>query len=165
MKTEQQSADNERQQYMREAIRLSIENVQSGKGGPFAAIVVKDGTITERGKNQVTATNDPTAHAEIGAIREACKVLHSFQLDGCEIYTSCEPCPMCLGALYWARPSKVFFGNTKQDAADIGFDDSFIYLELHKAVGARRIPMVQMMHEEALAAFNEWKIKKDKVKY
>jgi guanine deaminase len=165
MKSERQLTDEERQQFMREAIRLSMENVQSGRGGPFAAIVVKDGKIIARGTNLVTSTNDPTAHAEIAAIREACKALGTFQLHGCEIYTSCEPCPMCLGALYWARPERVFYGNTKQDAAEIDFDDSFIYEELYKKLSDRSIPMVQLMHTEALAAFNEWKIKEDKVKY
>jgi len=152
-------------EFMHEAIRLSIENVQSGRGGPFAAIVVKDGKIIASGTNLVTSTNDPTAHAEIAAIREACRILNSFQLDGCEIYTSCEPCPMCLGAIYWARPAKVFFGNSKQDAADIGFDDSFIYDELQKPIEARRIPIMQVLPKEALVAFNEWKTKEDKVKY
>ena len=165
MKSERQSTNEERQQFMREAIRLSIENVQSGRGGPFAAIVVKDRNIIAHGTNLVTTTNDPTAHAEIAAIREACKALGTFQLNGCEIYTSCEPCPMCLGAIYWTRPERVFYGNTKQDAAEIDFDDSFIYEELYKKMSDRSIPMVQLMHKEALAAFNEWKIKEDKVKY
>ena len=157
--------NNEQQHFMREAIRISIDNVRSGKGGPFAAIVVKDGKIISLGTNLVTSTNDPTAHAEIVAIREACKELNTFQLKGCEIYTSCEPCPMCLGAIYWARPEKVFFGSTKQDAADIGFDDSFIYNEFSKAVSARRIPMEQLLPEEAIAAFNEWERKPDKIEY
>ena len=154
-----------RQQFMREAIRLSIENVRSGKGGPFAAIVVKNGKIIARGTNIVTSANDPTAHAEVVAIREACKTLGSFQLDGCEIYTSCEPCPMCLGAIYWARPERVFYGNTKQDAAKIDFDDSFIYEELPKKMSDRRIPMEQLLHEEALVGFEEWKKKVDRLKY
>jgi len=165
MKNTQQDANMERQQFMREAIRLSIENVQSGRGGPFAALVVKGGTIIARGTNLVTSMHDPTAHAEIAAIREACKLLQSFQLEGCEIYTTCEPCPMCLGAIYWARPERVFYGNTKEDAATIDFDDSFIYEELQKKMSGRSIPMVQMMHEEALTAFNEWKCKQDKVRY
>ncbi|MCX6120739.1 MAG: nucleoside deaminase [Ignavibacteriales bacterium] len=165
MKIERQLTDEERKQFMREAIRLSIENVQSGRGGPFAAIVVKDGKIIARGTNLVTSTNDPTAHAEIAAIREACKALGTFQLDGCEIYTSCEPCPMCLGALYWARPERVFYGNTKQDAAEIDFDDSFIYEEFYKKMSDRSIPMVQLMHTEALAGFEAWKNKLDKIKY
>jgi guanine deaminase len=165
MNNERQAANDERQQFMRETIRLSLENIQSGRGGPFAAIVVKDGKIIASGTNLVTSTNDPTAHAEIAAIREACKILNTFQLIGCEIYTSCEPCPMCLGAIYWARPERIFYGNTKQDAAEIDFDDSFIYEELHKEISNRNIPMVQIMHKEALAAFNEWKNKEDKVKY
>jgi len=159
------TTNNERHQFMREAIRLSIENVRSGKGGPFAAIVVKDGAIISRGTNIVTAANDPTAHAEIVAIREACKILGTFQLNGCEIYTSCEPCPMCLGAIYWARPAKVYFGNTKQDAAEIDFDDSFIYEELPKKIGDRSIPMVQLLNEEALVAFKTWKEKPDRIEY
>src|SRR4051812_10776625 len=118
------------QGFMRKAIEMSIENVRSGKGGPFAALVVKDGAILATGTNQVTSTFDPTAHAEVVAIRAACHSLAHFQLDGCEIYTSCEPCPMCLGAIYWARPSKVYFGATHDDAAHAGFDDSFIYEQL-----------------------------------
>jgi tRNA(Arg) A34 adenosine deaminase TadA len=165
MSNELQTTNNERQRFMREAIRLSIENVRSGRGGPFAAIVAKDGTIIARGTNIVTSTNDPTAHAEIVAIREACRILGKFQLDGCEIYTSCEPCPMCLGAIYWARPERVFYGNTKQNAAEIDFDDSFIYEELPKKIGDRSIPMVQVLHEEALAAFKMWKEKPDKIEY
>jgi tRNA(Arg) A34 adenosine deaminase TadA len=150
---------------MRETIRLSIENVQSGRGGPFAALVVKEGKIIARGTNLVTSTNDPTAHAEIEAIRQACKALGTFQLDGCEIYCSCEPCPMCLGAIYWARPKRIFYGNTKQDASEIDFDDSFIYEEFLKPLTQRKLPMEQILREKALAAFNEWKIKKGKVKY
>jgi guanine deaminase len=165
MKDTQQNTNTERQQFMREAIRLSIENVQSGRGGPFAALVVKDGTIIARGTNLVTSMHDPTAHAEIAAIREACKMLHSFQLEGCEIYTTCEPCPMCLGAIYWARPERVFYGNTKEDAAAIDFDDSFIYEEIQKEMNDRSISMVQLMHEEARTAFDEWKCKQDKVRY
>jgi guanine deaminase len=157
--------NDERQEFMREAIRLSIENVKLGKGGPFAAVVVKDGKIISHGTNLVTTANDPTAHAEVVAIREACKALGTFQLDTCEIYTSCEPCPMCLGAIYWARPAKVFYGNTKQDAADIDFDDSFIYAELPKPIGERQIPMVQLLHDEAIKAFEEWKRKEDKIRY
>ena len=165
MKNGRQTTIADQQQFMREAIRLSMENVQTGKGGPFAAVIVKDGTIIARGTNLVASTNDPTAHAEIAAIREACNMLHSFQLDGCEIYTSCEPCPMCLGAIYWARPEKVFYGNTKQDAAEINFDDSFIYEELLKQVSHRIIPMTQLLHDEALAAFNAWKESPNKIEY
>ncbi|RPI02232.1 MAG: nucleoside deaminase [Ignavibacteriae bacterium] len=165
MNQDRLSTAEEQQKFMREAIRLSLENVQSGKGGPFAAIVVKNNKILARGTNQVTYTNDPTAHAEIGAIRDACKALGTFQLDGCELYTSCEPCPMCLGAIYWARPERVFFGNSKQDAAEIDFDDSFIYEEITKSLENRKIPMIQILHQEALAAFHAWNLKKDKVKY
>jgi len=150
---------------MRKAIELSIENVRSGKGGPFAALVVKDGEIIATGTNRVTATFDPTAHAELVAIREACRALSQFQLSGCEIYTSCEPCPMCLGAIYWARPSKVYFGNTHADAARIGFDDSFIYQQLQVTAAERSIPMIQLMRDEALTAFEEWERKADRVPY
>jgi guanine deaminase len=153
------------QTFMREAIRLSIENVTSGKGGPFGAVIVKDGAIIARGTNLVTSANDPTAHAEIVAIRKACKHLGTFQLDGCEIYTSCEPCPMCLGAIYWARPSIIYFGNTKKDAADIGFDDSFIYEELPKPATGRKIPMHQFLPQEAIIAFNEWKSNEARIEY
>ena len=150
---------------MRRAIELSIENVRSGNGGPFAALVVKDGEILATGANLVTTTCDPTAHAEVVAIREACRKLAQFQLAGCEIYTTCEPCPMCLGAIYWARPAKVYFGNTASDAAAIGFDDSFIYQQLGVALGERAIPMVQLMREEALSAFQEWERKSDRIRY
>jgi guanine deaminase len=151
--------------FMRRAIELSLENVRGGRGGPFAAVVVKDGKIVGEGANRVTSTNDPTAHAEIVAIRAACKALNAFQLDGCDFYTSCEPCPMCMGAIFWARPAKVFYANTVQDAAAIGFDDSFIAEQLNLPPGARRIPMTQMMHEEALEAFRAWEKQTDKVRY
>src|SRR6266480_2979152 len=151
--------------FMRQAIELSIENVRSGKGGPFAALVVKDGRVVGVGTNLVTSTFDPTAHAEVVAIREACRALSQFQLTGCEIYTSCEPCPMCLGAIYWARPAKVYFGNTHADAARIGFDDSFIYQQLKVKAQERAIPMVQLMREEALWAFEEWERKADRIPY
>jgi len=150
---------------MRRAIELSVENVRSGKGGPFAALVVKDGEILATGTNVVTTACDPTAHADVVAIREACRKLGEFQLAGCEIYTTCEPCPMCLGAIYWARPERVYFGNTASDAAAIGFDDSFIYQQLGVALDERAIPMVQMMREEALAAFQEWERKSDRIRY
>jgi guanine deaminase len=150
---------------MAEAIELSLRNVREGKGGPFAAVVVKDGKVIARGVNRVTATNDPTAHAEVVAIREACQVVKNFQLDGCDIYTSCEPCPMCLAAIYWARPARVFFGNTKEDAAAAGFDDSLIYREISLAPEQRRIPLACMMREEAQAAFKEWEISPLKVDY
>lgn len=150
---------------MREAIRLSIENVKSGKGGPFAAVIVKDGHIIATGTNLVTSSNDPTAHAEVTAIRNACKALGSFQLDGCEIYTSCEPCPMCLGAIYWARPARVYYGNTKANAAAIGFDDGFIYNEIATPLAQRSLPQEQLLADEALEAFRQWEAKDDKMEY
>ncbi len=152
-------------EFMWEAIRLSIQNIRDGKGGPFACVVVKEGKIIARGTNCVTSTNDPTAHAEIVAIRNACNALNTFQLDGCEIYTSCEPCPMCLGAIYWARPDSIFYGNGREDAAKIGFDDLFLYEELPKRISERKIPTSQIMREEALAAFREWEQKQDKIQY
>lgn len=150
---------------MQEAIQLSIDNVTQGKGGPFGAVVVKDGKIIARGANCVTALNDPTAHAEVVAIREACKTLNTFQLTGCEIYTSCEPCPMCLGAIYWARPDKLFYANTKQDAAGIKFDDNFIYEEIAKPIHERKLFTQQLMRDEALEAFNKWKESQIKMEY
>jgi len=150
---------------MQEAINLSIENVKSGNGGPFGAVVVKDGVIIARGANSVTSTNDPTAHAEVVAIRNACKELGSFQLDGCEIYTSCEPCPMCLGAIYWARPDKMYYANTKADAAEIAFDDQFIYDEIEIPVENRKLVTEQMMREEALEAFRLWETSNKKIEY
>lgn len=154
-----------KENFMREAIRLSIDNMRAGNGGPFGAIIVKDGKIIARGFNKVTSTNDPTAHAEVVAIREACKALDSFQLAGCEIYTSCEPCPMCLGAIYWARPDKMYFANTKTDAAAIGFDDQFIYDEIELNVSERHLPTEQLLQNEALVAFQEWQQKTDKIEY
>jgi guanine deaminase len=151
--------------FMRRAIELSLDNVRSGRGGPFAALVVKRGEILGSGTNLVTSTFDPTAHAEIVAIREACRKLGQFQLSSCEIYSTCEPCPMCLGAIYWARPAKVYFGNTAADAAAIGFDDSFIYQQLRIPISERSVPMAPLMREEALAAFREWELKSDKVPY
>jgi guanine deaminase len=153
------------QEFMREAIRLSIENVQSGNGGPFGAVIVQEGKIIGRGKNEVTGSNDPTAHAEIVAIREACKNLNSFQLEECEIYCSCEPCPMCLGAIYWARPAKIYYANTKEDAARINFDDKFIYTELDLAKRKRKLPTIQLLRDEALVAFNLWESSSEKVVY
>lgn len=150
--------------FMARAIELSIESVDSG-GGPFGAVVVKDGEIIAEGFNQVTATNDPTAHAEMVAIRKACVKLKSFGLENCELYTSCEPCPMCLGAIYWARMGRIYFANTAEDAAKIGFDDSFIYGELKQPHGQRRIGAIQMMREEALAGFRAWSAKPDKTLY
>ena len=150
---------------MREAIRLSLENVESGNGGPFGAVIVKDGKIVARGANEVTSTNDPTAHAEVVAIRRACQELGTFQLDDCEIYCSCEPCPMCLGAIYWARPARIFFANTKQDAADIEFDDHFIYQELDLTVDQRSLPTHQLLRDEALVAFKAWTESTGKTEY
>src|ERR1035437_7041037 len=155
----------EKENFMREAIRLSIDSMRAGNGGPFGAVVVKDGKIIARGFNKVTSSNDPTAHAEVVAIREACTVLNSFQLAGCEIYTSCEPCPMCLGAIYWARPDKMYFANTKSDAAAIGFDDQFIYEEIELNYADRQLSTEQLLQEEALIAFKEWEQKTDKIEY
>lgn len=151
--------------FMERAIHLSIEGVQSGLGGPFGAVIVKEGKIVAEGMNRVTSTNDPTAHAEVLAIREACKKLGVFELKDCELYTSCEPCPMCLGASYWSRLARIFFANTAEDAAKIGFDDSFIYGELKRAHSQRRIPAIQLMREEALAGFAAWTAKTDKMPY
>lgn len=151
--------------FMARAIELSIENVRTGRGGPFGAVVVKGGAIIAEGANNVTATNDPTAHAEIIAIREACKKLGAFELTGCEIYTSCEPCPMCLGAIYWARPDRVYYGNTAEDAARAGFDDSFIYEEIPQSHAQRKIPMEQIMRDEAIEAFRAWERSANKVRY
>jgi len=152
-------------EFMRRAIALAIENVQSGRGGPFACVVTKDGQILAEGANHVTTTNDPTAHAEIVAIRNACSALGKFQLDGCELYTTCEPCPMCLGAIYWARPAKVYFASTASDAAKAGFDDAFIYDELKNDPISRRIPMTQLLRNEALAVFSTWESQADKTPY
>ena len=150
---------------MARAIQLSIENVASGSGGPFGAVVVKDGAVVAEAANQVTATNDPTAHAEVLAIRRACQKIGFFELKGCDLYTSCEPCPMCLGAIYWARIDRVYFGNLAADAAKIGFDDSAIYAEFTQPHGEREIPMVPMMRDEALAAFRAWEQNPGKIRY
>lgn len=155
----------EEEKHMREAIRLSLENVKTGKGGPFGAVIVKNGKIIATGANEVTSSNDPTAHAEVVAIRNACKSLDSFQLDGCEIYCSCEPCPMCLGAIYWARPSKIYYANTKQDAANINFDDDFIYKEIELPIDKRKLTTHQMLRDEALEAFNKWSTDTKKTEY
>ena len=151
--------------FMARAIALAVENVRSGRGGPFGAVVVKDGKIIAEGANSVTTTNDPTAHAEVLAIREACKKLGAFELTGCELYTSCEPCPMCLGAIYWARPARVFYANLASDAAAIGFDDAHIYSEIKLALPDRRIPMIPLMRDSALRAFRAWQEKSDKTLY
>lgn len=150
---------------MQRAIEVAIENVRQGRGGPFGCVVVKDGRIIAEGANRVTSVNDPTAHAEIVAIREACKALGHFQLDGCEIYTSCLPCPMCLGAIYWARPARVYYASTDKDAAAAGFDDSFIYHELGQPLPDRRIPMVQLLREDSLKAFEVWKNTPGRIEY
>jgi guanine deaminase len=151
--------------FMARAIELSLDNVLSGRGGPFGAVVVRGGSIVAEGVNRVTATNDPTAHAEVTAIREACSKLGVFELTDCEIYTSCEPCPMCLGAIYWARLARVYYGNLASDASKIGFDDSFIYREIAQSLRKRSIPMVPMMRERALTAFQAWQEKDDKIRY
>jgi guanine deaminase len=151
--------------FMNFAVELSQQGSNENKGGPFGAIVVKDGEMVGMGYNQVTSSNDPTAHAEVVAIRDACKNLHTFQLTGCEIYTSCEPCPMCLGAIYWARPEKVFYANTRYDAAAIGFDDSFIYDEINRKMTERKIPMIKIECENAIKIFNQWKEKQNKIGY
>ena len=151
--------------FMRRAIALSVEQARSGGGGPFGAVIVKDGRIIAEGANSVTASHDPTAHAEIVAIRNACAALHDFSLAGCEIYTSCEPCPMCLAAIYWARLDRIHYGNGRADAARIGFDDAFLYEEIPRAIEARSIPTGQFLAEEALAAFVVWDEKADKVRY
>ena len=149
---------------MKRAIELSIESVKNG-GGPFGAVIVKDDKIIAEGSNKVTSSKDPTAHGEIVAIREACKKLNNFSLSGCELYSTCEPCPMCLSAIYWARIDKIYYANTRTDAKKIDFDDSLIYSEFQKSIDKRKIPMMQMMRDEALKAFELWDKKTDKVKY
>jgi guanine deaminase len=151
--------------FMREAIALSLKGMTNGEGGPFGCVIVKDGIVVGRGNNRVTSTNDPTAHAEVVAIRDACKNLSSFQLDGCVIYTSCEPCPMCLGAIYWARPDRIVYACTREDAAAIDFDDDFLYKELVAPMAQRRIPILPLLREEGLVAFKAWKNKMDKTAY
>jgi len=151
-------------EFMKRAIELSIENVNKG-GGPFGCVVVKDNKIVSEGSNKVTSTNDPTAHGEVVAIREACKKINNFSLNGHELYSTCEPCPMCLSAIYWARIDKIYYANTRKDAQKIDFDDSLIYSEFQKDIDKRKIPMIQMMRNEALKAFELWDKKTDKVKY
>jgi len=153
------------EKFMRRAIALAQRGIDAGAGGPFGAIVVKDGEIVGEGCNQVTSTNDPTAHAEVVAIRNACQNLNSFQLDGCILYTSCEPCPMCLGAIYWARPQQIFFACTHEDAARIGFDDHFIYDEIERPIEERHIKSVNFLRDEGLTVFEHWTNKTDKTKY
>jgi guanine deaminase len=152
-------------QFMTRAIELARMGVEMNLGGPFGCVIVKGDIIIGEGNNCVTSRNDPTAHAEIVAIRDACSRLESFQLDGCTIYTSCEPCPMCLGAIYWARPTRVFYACTRSDAAGIGFDDDFIYEELEKNNGERRLELTSLMRDEALEVFGQWAAKPDKVEY
>ena len=153
------------QTFMARAIELSVENVRSGKGGPFGTVIVRDGVVLAETANRVTSTNDPTAHAEVLAIRQACQKLGHFELKGCDLYTSCEPCPMCLGAIYWARIDRVFFGGLAADAAQAGFDDSAIYEQIRHAHTQREIPMIPMMREEALASFRAWQESSGKIRY
>jgi tRNA(Arg) A34 adenosine deaminase TadA len=151
--------------FMREAIRLSREKMRRNAGGPFGAIIVRRGKIVGRGWNRVTSANDPTAHAEIMAIREACRRLKTFRLDDCELYASCEPCPMCLAAGYWARLRRIYYANTRRGAAKIGFDDSWLYREMARPVSRRKLPMKQLLRKDALEVFTEWKNKPDKIRY
>ena len=151
--------------HLRRAITLAIENVLASRGGPFAAVIVRDGEIVAEGANSVTTTNDPTAHGEVNAIRNACRVLGTFSLEGCEIYSSCEPCPMCLAAIYWARIGAIYYGCNQLDAAKAGFDDAFLYEEIGKAVGSRSIPCAQMLQDEAWTAFATWQELPTKVDY
>ena len=153
------------EEFLRTAIWLAREKMREGAGGPFGAVIVKDGEIIARGWNQVTSINDPTAHAEIVAIRAACHRLGSFRLEGCDLYSSCEPCPMCLSAIYWARLDRIYFGATRHDAADAGFDDDFLYREISLAPELRSLPCQPLLREAALAAFAEWKAKTDKLPY
>lgn len=151
--------------FMREAIRLAHHGIEKNYGGPFGCVIVQGDEIIGRGWNRVTSSNDPTAHAEIVAIRDACARLRTFQLSECDLYTSCEPCPMCMGAIYWARPQRIFFANTRHDAAEIGFDDSLIYEELALRFEQRKIPMINLGREEALESFKSWVSKQDKIRY
>lgn len=150
---------------MEEAIALAEKGIKNNEGGPFGCVIVKDDKIIGRGNNMVTSTNDPTAHAEIIAIRDACKNLASYQLEDCEIYTSCEPCPMCLGAIYWARPKVIYYGNSRKDAAKIGFDDSMIYDEISSDLSSRKIPVINICRKKANQTFAEWQQKEDKKTY
>jgi guanine deaminase len=157
--------DKGNEKFMQMAIDLSEYNVKQAQGGPFGAVIVKDGMVVARSANKVVTQNDPTAHAEVSVIRLACKELGTYDLEGCEIYTSCEPCPMCLGAIYWARISKIYYANTKKDAADIGFDDHFIYDELVQPMEKRKLPFVQLMRDEAFAVFKQWEISESRTDY
>ncbi|KUJ75572.1 guanine deaminase [Thiomicrospira sp. XS5] len=151
--------------FMRQAIALSKEKMEAGFGGPFGAVITQNGRIIAEGYNQVTSANDPTAHAEVTAIRNACAALGTFDLAGCEIYTSCEPCPMCLSAIYWARLDKMYYANSREDAADIGFDDALIYEEISKPILSRNLPTFRLLEDEAIQPFNDWKNKTDKTPY
>ena len=151
--------------FMEEALALAVENVRAGRGGPFAALVVQDGRVVALGTNLVTTAHDPTAHAEVMAIRNACAALGDFQLTGCELYTTCEPCPMCLGAIYWARLDRVYYASTREDAAQAGFDDAFIYDEIEKPIEARTIPMTPVMSEAGHRVFQAWKQYEARVAY
>lgn len=153
-----------KKKFMRKAIALSVESIKKG-GGPFGAVIVRDGKIIATGVNRVTINNDPTAHAEVSAIRKATKKLRTYHLEGCEIYSSCEPCPMCLGAVYWAHLDKMYYGNTKTDAKNIGFDDSFIYEEIKLKPENRKVKTIQVLHEEAIKAFEAWTEAENKVEY
>jgi guanine deaminase len=164
MRSEGVSASDAKPELMKRAIAIAMENVRNG-GGPFGTVIARGGSIVAEGVNRVTAANDPTAHAEIVAIRAACAKLAAFQLDGCDLYTTCEPCPMCLGAIYWARPARVFYASSAGDAAAAGFDDKFIYDELYLPFAAREIPMTQLMREESLLIFTAWKKSENKTQY
>ncbi|MEJ5994324.1 nucleoside deaminase [Pedobacter sp. Du54] len=157
--------NNQHETFMRMAIELSAQNVLQSLGGPFGAVIVKDGKVIAKSANKVTSSNDPTAHAEVAAIRLACKKLKTFDLSGCIVYTSCEPCPMCLGALYWAKVDTVYYGNTKADAAAINFDDQFIYDELDKNLSDRKLPIKQLLRDEAQQAFKLWEKSAMKIDY
>ena len=151
--------------FLKRAIQLAEEGMDKGSGGPFGAVIVKNGEIIAESSNRVTSTNDPTAHAEVAAIRQACEKLENFQLEDCILYTSCEPCPMCLGAIYWARPNKVYYALSREDAAKIGFDDQFVYDEIALKMDQRKIPFINMMREEGLPVFQKWEAKGDKIDY
>lgn len=153
------------EKFMRRAIALALENVRSGAGGPFAALIVKDGAVIAQGANRVISTNDPTAHAEIVVIREACRLLQNFQLQACELYSTCEPCPMCLGAIYWARPARIVYAATHAAAAAAGFDDQFIHEEMKRPTQQRRIPTTQILHDESQAIFAAWAAQQNRQSY
>ncbi|MCZ4244539.1 nucleoside deaminase [Pedobacter punctiformis] len=157
--------NNQHETFMRMAIALSVQNVSENMGGPFGAVIVKDGKVIAQSANKVTSTNDPTAHAEVSAIRLACTALNTFDLSGCVVYTSCEPCPMCLGAIYWSRIETIYYANTKADAGKIGFDDQFIYDELDKPMEKRSLPVIQMLRDEAMQAFKLWETSPMRIDY